>query len=47
LGSQHFNSNEELMEDVGTWLSSQLADFFNTGMQKLMPLNSGSDYFEK
>jgi hypothetical protein len=34
------------------WLSSQVADFFDTGMQKLIPqydmwLNSGSDYVEK
>jgi hypothetical protein len=29
--SQRFNSNEELMEGVKTWLSSQAADFFNKG----------------
>jgi histone-lysine N-methyltransferase SETMAR len=37
LGSQCFNSNEELMEGVKTWLSSQAADFFDTGIQKLTP----------
>jgi hypothetical protein len=37
LGWQHFNSNEELMESVKTWLSSQVTDFFDTGMQKLVP----------
>jgi hypothetical protein len=46
-----FNSNEELMDGVKTWLSSMAADFFDTGMQKLIPqykcLNSGSDYVEK
>jgi hypothetical protein len=52
LGSQRFNNNEELMEGVKTWLSSQAADFFDTGIQKLIPrydkyLNSGGDYFEK
>jgi hypothetical protein len=41
-----------LMEGVKTWLSSQAADFFDTGMQKLIPwydkcLNSGGDYIEK
>jgi hypothetical protein len=48
LGSQHFNNNEELMEGVKGWLSSQAADF-DKGIQKLTPryekcLNSGSDY---
>jgi hypothetical protein len=47
-----FNNNEELMEGVKTWLSSMAADFFDTGIQKLIPrydkcLNSGSDYVEK
>jgi hypothetical protein len=37
LGSQHFNNNEELMEGVKTWLSSQVADFFDRGIQKLIP----------
>jgi hypothetical protein len=52
LESQGFNSNGELMEDVKTWLSSQVADFFDTGIQKLIPqydkcLNSGGDYVVK
>jgi hypothetical protein len=37
LGSQCFNNIEELMEGVKTWLSSQAADFFDTGIQKLAP----------
>jgi transposase len=37
LGSQGFSNNEELMEGVKTWLSSQAADFFDTGIQKLIP----------
>jgi histone-lysine N-methyltransferase SETMAR len=37
LGSQRFNSNEELTEGAKTWLSSQEADFFDTGVQKLIP----------
>jgi hypothetical protein len=32
LGSQHFNNNE-LMEGVKMWLSSQVADFFHAGIQ--------------
>jgi transposase len=52
FGSQHFSNNEELMEDGKTWLSSQAADFFDTGIQKLIPhynkcLNFSSDYIEK
>jgi hypothetical protein len=34
LRSQLFSSNEELMEDVKTWLSSQVAGFFDTGITK-------------
>jgi histone-lysine N-methyltransferase SETMAR len=36
LGLQRFNNNEELMEGVKTWLSSQAADFSDTGIQKLI-----------
>jgi hypothetical protein len=36
LKSQCFNSNE-LMEGVKIWLSSQMEDFFDTGMQNLIP----------
>jgi hypothetical protein len=32
LRSQRVNINEELMAGVETWLSSQAADFFYTGM---------------
>jgi hypothetical protein len=40
------------MEGVKTWLSSQAADFFDTGTQKLTSqqnkwLSSGGDYVEK
>jgi hypothetical protein len=49
LTSQRFNNNE-FMEGVKTWLSSQAADLFDTGVQKLFPrykrLNSGGDYIE-
>jgi hypothetical protein len=48
LGSQRFNNNEQLMEGVKSWLSSQAADFFDTSIQKFIPrhdkcLNSGGD----
>jgi polysaccharide deacetylase 2 family uncharacterized protein YibQ len=32
FGSQRFYNNEELMEGVKTWLSSQAADFLDTGI---------------
>jgi hypothetical protein len=37
FGSQRLNSNEEMMEGVRTWLSSQAADIFGTGIQNLFP----------
>jgi hypothetical protein len=37
LRSKIFNNNEELMEGLKLWLSSQAADFFDTGIQKLIP----------
>jgi hypothetical protein len=52
LRSQRLNNNEELMEGVKTWLSSQAADFFDTGIQKRIPpqemrINCGGDYVRK
>jgi hypothetical protein len=52
LGSQCFNSKEEVMEGVKMQLSSQVADFFDTGIQKLIPPyrkchNSSGDNTEK
>jgi hypothetical protein len=52
MGSQHFSNNEELMEGVNMWLNLQEANFFDTGIQKLIPqydtcLNSGGDYVKK
>jgi hypothetical protein len=51
FGSPCFINNEELMEGVKTWLSSKVAGFFDTGIQKLIPrykcLNSNGDYVEK
>jgi hypothetical protein len=37
LGSQRFNNNEEFMEGIKTWLTSQVADFVGTGILKLIP----------
>jgi histone-lysine N-methyltransferase SETMAR len=38
LGSQFFNSNEELMEGIKMWLSSQAADFFHTHTKMYSPI---------
>jgi transposase len=38
LRSQRFNNDGELMEGVKTWISSQTADLFDTGIQKLILL---------
>jgi hypothetical protein len=51
LGSERFIRNKEFMEGVKTWLSSQAADFTDTGIEKLIHrydkcLNSGSDCVE-
>jgi hypothetical protein len=37
LESQCFDNKEELMEGVKTQLSLKTADFFDTGIQKLIP----------
>jgi hypothetical protein len=34
---QRFSNNDDLMEGVKTWTSSQAADIFDTGLQKLLP----------
>jgi hypothetical protein len=36
--SQRFSNTEEFMGGVKTWLSSQAADFFDTGIQKHFPI---------
>jgi hypothetical protein len=37
VGSLRFNKNEEFMEGVKTWLSSQTADFFDRGNKNAFP----------
>jgi hypothetical protein len=38
FGSQCFNNNEELMEVLKTGPSSQVAEFFDTGIQLITPI---------
>jgi hypothetical protein len=52
VGLQRFSNDEELMKGIKTWLSKQLGDFSDTGIEKLIPrcnncLNSSGDYVEK
>jgi hypothetical protein len=42
--SQRFNSNEELMEGVKTWLCSQVAECFCTGTQHLFPDTTNASF---
>ncbi|PNE09423.1 hypothetical protein B7P43_G15432 [Cryptotermes secundus] len=49
---QHFENDREAEIVVTQWVQSQAADFYDTGIQKLVPwydkcLNSGGDYVEK
>ncbi|PNF35875.1 hypothetical protein B7P43_G09442, partial [Cryptotermes secundus] len=46
LRSQSFNNNEELMEGVKMWLSSQAADFFDIGLQNLLPNTTSASVLE-
>jgi transposase len=36
LGTQHFHTNEELMDGLNNWLHNLAAPFFNEGLQKLV-----------
>jgi hypothetical protein len=54
LSGQHqrFENDREAEMVVTQWLQSQAADFYDTGIQKLVPrydkcLNSGGEYVEK
>jgi hypothetical protein len=54
LSGQHqrFENDREAEMVVTQWFQSQAADFYDTGIQKLVPrydkcLNSGGDYVEK
>jgi len=52
LAGKKFNNNDEVQEDVMTWFKGQAADFYDSGIQKLVPrlkkcLDNASDYVEK
>jgi hypothetical protein len=52
LGSRRFHNNSEVREAVNTWFASQVASFYDAGIQKLVPcydkcLNNGGNYVKK
>jgi len=49
LASQKFHEDEEVKNEVTTWLHAQMAEFYDIGIQKLVPrlnkyLDTGVDY---
>lgn len=52
LGSQRFTDDEELKDSVSGWLRAQAAEFYSTGIEKLVTrydkcLNVNGNYVEK
>jgi histone-lysine N-methyltransferase SETMAR len=52
FGGWRFHDNSEVKEAVNTWFASQVASFYDAGIQKLVPrydkgLNNGGNYVEK
>jgi hypothetical protein len=51
LATQHFHTNEVLIDSVNTWLHNLAAPFFDEGLQRLVPwydkcLNVDGNYVE-
>ena len=47
-----FDNDDAVQEEVMTWFKEQVADFYDTGIQKLVPrlnkcLDNAGDYVEK
>jgi len=57
LAGKNFDDDDEVQEEVTTWFKGLVADFYDSGMQKLVPrlnkcldnacLDNASDYVEK
>jgi len=50
--SLHSHDDDEVQEEVMTWFKGHAADFYDSGIQKLVPrlnkcLDNASDYVEK
>ena len=52
LGGKRFDDDDDLKDVVHKWLTSQAAEFYVEGIQKVVPryykcLNNGGEYVEK
>ena len=52
FAGKKFDDDDEVQEEVMTWFKGQAADFYDSGIQKLVPrlnkcLDSSGDYVEK
>jgi len=52
LAGKKFDDDDELQEEVMTWFKGQLTDFYDSGIQKLVPrlnkyLDNAGDLIEK
>ena len=52
LAGKKFDDDDEVQEEVMTWFKGQAADFYDTGIYKLVPrlnrwLDKAGDYVEK
>jgi hypothetical protein len=52
LACKNFESDDQLKESIEKWLTSQAADFYEQGIQNLVPrydkcLSEGGDYVKK
>jgi len=52
LAGNKLDDNDEVQEEVITWFKGQAADFYDSGIQKLVPrlnkcLDNAGDYVEK
>jgi histone-lysine N-methyltransferase SETMAR len=52
FAGKKFDEDDEVHVEVMTWFKVQATDFYNSGIQKLVPrlngcLNNASDYVEK
>ena len=52
LGGKKVDDDDEVQEEVMTWFKEQAADFYDSGIQKLVPrfnkcLDNAGDYVEK
>ena len=52
IAGEKFDDDDEVQEEVMTWFKGLAADFYDSGMEKLVPrlnkyLDNASDYVEK